>query len=303
MTMDRAKKIVKLLLYPPKWVLFLLPLLSFSSLIFLFAAGNTDSTPAYYLYSISAYSLCILLVKVPSWAAKGKAIVQNASVVRRFTSSPFGRKYLRDLAFRGEVSLYQGVLVNFLYSIFRVAAFLRYRSAWFASLAVYYLFLGALRLFLILNFHKGGRKREVRCYRCTGWLLFLLNIPMGGMVLLMVRTNSGFTYPGYVIYVSALYAFYAMAMAIVNLVRFRKLGSPILSAAKVLNFVYAMMSILGLQTAMISQFSQEGEAFRIMMNAITGGFVWGSVILIAVYMLARGVKRAESGVPDEQIGK
>ena len=46
-----------------------------------------------------------------------------------------------------------------------------------------------------------------------------------------------------------------------------------------------MMSVLGLQTAMIARFSQNGEGYRKMMNAITGGFVWGIVILVAIYML------------------
>ena len=110
-------------------------------------------------------------------------------------------------------------------------------------------------------------------------------VPMGGMIVLMVRTNSGFSYPGYIIYLSALYTFYTMVTSIQNLVKFRKLGSPILSAAKVLNFIAAMMSILGLQTAMISRFSENGESYRKMMNAITGGFVYGIVILIAVIML------------------
>lgn len=80
---------------------------------------------------------------------------------------------------------------------------------------------------------------------------------MGGMILMMIKTNSGFTYPGYVIYLSALYTFYTMGMSIGNLVKYRKLGSPILSAAKILNFVSAMMSVLGLQTAMISRFSKQ----------------------------------------------
>lgn len=113
---------------------------------------------------------------------------------------------------------------------------------------------------------------------------------MGGMIVLMVRTDSGFTYPGYIIYLSALYTFYALVTAVINLVKFRRLGSPILSAAKVLNFVAAMMSILGLQTAMISRFSENGEGYRKMMNAITGAFVYGIVILIAVYMLLHGRK-------------
>ena len=73
-------------------------------------------------------------------------------------------------------------------------------------------------------------------------------------------------------------------------VKFRKLGSPILSAAKVLNFIAAMMSILGLQTAMIARFSENGESYRKMMNAITGGFVYGIVILIAVIMLLHSRK-------------
>ena len=45
---------------------------------------------------------------------------------------------------------------------------------------------------------------------------------VGGMIVLMVRTNSGFTYPGYIIYLSALYTFYTMITVVVNVVKFRK---------------------------------------------------------------------------------
>ena len=153
------------------------------------------------------------------------------------------------------------------------------------SMSVYYLALGALRAYLVVGYRRRTPARECSCYRRTAWLLFLLNIPMGGMIVLMVRTNSGFSYPGYVIYLSALYTFYTMITSVLNLIKFRRLGSPILSAAKVLNFVAALMSILGLQTAMIARFSAHGEGYRRMMNAITGGFVYGIVVLIAVYML------------------
>ncbi len=84
-----------------------------------------------------------------------------------------------------------------------------------------------------------------------------------------------------------MYTFYTMAMSVVNLAKYRKLGSPILSAAKVLNFIAALMSVLGLQTAMIAQFSAGNDVFRKTMNATTGGAVWSAVILTAVYMLHR----------------
>lgn len=139
---------------------------------------------------------------------------------------------------------------------------------------------------------------EYGCYRRTAWFLFLLNIPMGGMILLMVKTNSGFSYPGYIIYLSALYTFYTMGMSINNLVKYRKLGSPILSAAKVLNFVSAMMSVLGLQTAMISAFSEGEEEFRRLMNTITGGFVYGAVAVTAVYMIVRESMQRKKMIED-----
>ena len=173
--------------------------------------------------------------------------------------------------------------VNFLYVLFHIVVGIRYTSVWFISMAVYYLVLGILRLFLILSYRNRYDIDELRCYRRTAWLLFLLNIPMGGMIILMVLTNSGYSYPGYAIYISAMYTFYTMIGSIINLIKFRKFGSPILSAAKVLNFIAALMSVLGLQTAMIAQFGAESDSFRKMMNAITGGVIWLVVILIAVW--------------------
>ena len=92
-----------------------------------------------------------------------------------------------------------------------------------------------------------------------------------------------------------------MVTSVINLVKFRRLRSPILSAAEVLNFIAVLMSILGLQTAMIAQFSTEGENYRRMMNAITGGAVWLSVILTAVYMLYLSSKQRDEVKSDEQV--
>ena len=191
------------------------------------------------------------------------------------------------------MSAHAGMAAIFLHALFRMLVGLRCASIWFLSIAIYDLLLGVIRLSLILSYWNRNYQTELRCYRRTAWLLFLLNVPMGGMIVLMVLTDSGYSYPGYVIYLSALYTFYTIILAIVNLVKFRKLGSPILSAAKVLNFVAALMSMLGLQTAMISQFSTEGENFRRMMNTITGSGVWFAVILTAVYMLLHSRKMKE----------
>ena len=286
--MERARKLPQKLPHPPIWVLIFAPLLSFAALAAVFIRQCPENILVYLIYSLSAYSLVILLATLPGLTRRAKSAMMGSKLMRKAAASPIAERYFKDLAFRGSISIYQGIAVNLFYVAFRVMAAIRYASVWFLSMAVYYLVLGGLRAYLIVCYRRRTPELERRCYHTTAWLLFLLNIPMGGMIVLMVRTNSGFSYPGYIIYLSALYTFYSIITAAANLIKFRKLGNPILSAAKVLNFVAAMMSILGLQTAMISRFSEHGENYRRMMNAITGGFVYGIVILIALFMLFRG---------------
>ena len=60
----------------------------------------------------------------------------------------------------------------------------------------------------------------------------------------------------------AMYAFYSVITAVVNLVKFRKHGSPILPEAKAINLVAAMVSILSLETEMLAQFGEDDELNR-----------------------------------------
>lgn len=285
--MEKAKLILRKLLYPPKIILFIIPVPSFTALIFIFVTGQTESWLAYPVYCMSAYSLVILIVALPQLFNRTKTRVENSKLIKKLSSSSVGKRYISDMSFRGGFSIYQGMTVNFLYAVFRIITGIVYSSVWFISVAVYHFVLCGMRAYMVFGYQRKDRglSYEYRCYNKIAWLLFLLNIPMGGMILLMVRTNSGFSYPGYVIYISALYTFYTMAMSIVNLVKYRKIGSPVLSAAKVLNFVAAMMSVLGLQTAMIAQFSTNGDEYRKLMNTITGSFVYGIVVIMAIYMI------------------
>ena len=286
--MKNAGLILRKALLPPKPILFFIPTVAFTALIFIFVTEKEESWPAYPIYFMSAYSLAVLIAATPKIIKRIKTAIANNRTIHRVSSSAIGSRYLSDLKFRGRFSIYQGMIFNFLYARFRTIAGIRYMSVWFISIAVYYLVLGLMRAYLIFCFHRReiyGLSYEYLCCRRTAWLLLLLNIPMGGMILLMIQTNSSFSYPGYVIYLSALYTFYTMFTSVSNLVRYRRLGSPILSAAKVLNLVSAIMSVLGLQTAMISRFSTNGEEYRKLMNSITGVFVYGIVIIIAVYMI------------------
>ena len=78
----------------------------------------------------------------------------------------------------------------------------------------------------------------------------------------------------------------------IKLVKFRKHGSPILSAAKVINLVAAMVSILSLETAMMAQFGGNDDLFfRKNMTAATGGGVCTIVIGMAIFMIWKSAKQ------------
>ena len=302
--METARMILRKLLHPPKAILYLLPPPVFAALIFIFATDQNRSGLAYPIYSMSAYSLVILLAAVPGAIKKLRARLWSSERMQRVASTGIAGRYLSDLRFRGELSIWQGLAVNILYAVFRTITGICYRSVWFLSMAAYYFVLAGMRGYLIWCNRRReslGQSYGYRCYRKIALLLFLLNIPMGGMIVLMVRTDSGFFYPGHVIYLSALYTFYTMILSVVNIRKYRKIGSPILSAARVLNVVCAMMSVLGLQTAMISRFSTSGDGYRMLMNAITGGAVYGVVVVIAICMVVRTALSKKEATPREQI--
>ena len=156
--MDKARALLKSLLYPPRWAVIAVPPLSFAALIFIFAADDTRSIPAYPIYGMPAYSLTIWLAAIPGLTSRIKSAIMRNRLVREI-------------------------------------------------------------------------------------------------------------------------------------------------AAKVLNFISTMMLILGLQTAMIAQFSGDSEHFRRMMNTITGIAVYATVIAIAVYMLTHSKNSRKQVEAVEQIGK
>lgn len=293
--MKKAKGILNRILHPPVGIRIILPIISFAGLIYIFACNHAKSTLDYVFYALSAYSLVILVIDLIKIIPELKNKVR-AFIVKKSESVKFLNSYLTDKKFKNNVSLYQSTITDVFYTGFKLITGIIYSSVWFISLAVYHLFLGFLRVYLIIC----GRKKknlaenpifEYNCYKKTAWFLFLLNIPMIGMIILMVRTNSGFAYPDYVIYLSATYTFYTAITAVINLVKYKNIGSPIFSSAKAVNFITAMMSVLGLQTAMIAAFSENQETFRQTINAITGGAITLTVITLAVYMIIKAKKK------------
>ena len=114
-----------------------------------------------------------------------------------------------------------------------------------------------------------------------------MNQALTGIVIFMVHHDRGFTYAGLSVYAMAAYTFYITIAAAVQLVRYRRRGSPILSAMKVINLTAALVSMLSLETAIIAQFGGNQQEFRRIMTSLTGGAVCVAVLSMAVCMIVR----------------
>jgi hypothetical protein len=202
--------------------------------------------------------------------------------------------YKESSVFRSQVSLHKGLIINLAYVALKLVTGILYRSVWLIALAVYYLLLAVMCSVLVGYVHreKIGENipQEFRRYRVCGYALLLMNQALAVIVAYIVHKNQGYSYPGLLIYGMALYAFYAMITAIINVVKFRKLGSPILSAAMIVNLTAAMVSMLSLETAMLAEFDSEDAGLRLWMTGISGGVVCTVVLALAVYMIVRASK-------------
>lgn len=284
--MERCRKLLNKLLYPGGLVTLPGVLISAALLVYVFCFGHEDTPMAYAAYVFSAYTTVALCAQLPGMVKKTKALLHSNRLIHR---------YLTDLPFRIHISLYMSLGINLLYAVLKSFLGLVYGSAWFISFGVYYALLALMRFMLLRHARRNTFGAELvqehkKCRLC-GVFLLLMNIALSGVVVLMVRDDEGFEYPGYLIYVVAMYAFYATISALVSMVKTRKYQSPVLSAAKAVSFAAALVPILSLKTAMLSQFGEGELLFRRLMTGATGAGVCSIVLATAVYMIAAATVR------------
>lgn len=216
--------------------------------------------------------------------------------LQRALRSPLGMRLRMDSAYRTEIGLYISLFATLFYAALKMILGAALRSLWFGALAGYYLLLVILRLFLLHALRRApagmNLLSEWRCYRLCGITLLLMNQALSVLVVFVVHRGNGFAYPGYLIYAAALYTFYSFIHALRDMAVFKKRGSPILSAAKAVSFVSALVSLLSLETAMIAQFgSGDDPMFRLIMTGCTGAAVCVIVLGMAIYMIARSTQQ------------
>ena len=284
------KKFLKKIAFPPVWLMAVLTIISAAAIIIVFVKDLSETIPAYISYVMAFYTLSVVTVYCSVVLPK-----QYKKIRERMYENRIINRYITDAEFKTHISLYTSLGVNLIYVAVNILSWFLYRSMWFVVLAVYYVILSVMRFLLVryVRINKIGQNRlgELKRARLCSYILLLLNFVLTGAVMMILYQNKGFDYHGILIYVMALYTFYITIHAIINLFKYRKYNSPVMTTAKIISLSAALVSMLSLETAMFSQFGGEMAAGeQQLMIALTGAGVSIAVIILSLYMIIRSTK-------------
>lgn len=284
------KKIGKKLLFPPVWLMVLLIIVCAVLLAMVFLKGWQESPVSYAVYVLSFYTLSVVTIFCVMVLPK-----QYRHIKQKIYDNPLGNRYMTDRAFRTEVSLYLSLGISLMYVGANLVSWYFSRSWWFVVLAIYYVIMALMRFLLVRYVRKNDIGASIllewKRARLCAYTLLLLNLSLSGAVLMILYQNRGYDYPGMMIYVMALFTFYSTVHAIVDIVKYRKLGSPIMSTAKIVALSAALVSMLNLETAMFSQFGGEmALADQRLMIILTGAGISVTVVTLSVLLIVKATK-------------
>ena len=227
------------------------------------------------------------------------------------------KKIIKDRDTREKVILYVSTVVNYFFVVFQLYGGIRYKSAWFTALGVYYAVITSVSLYIRLSRKKQGR--EVwRVFKVSGWVLALANLALVTMISIMIA-SPGVAIHNYSPVMAAgvtIWTFYLLISAMVGIVRHWKEKNAIALAENNVQLIGAVVSVLMLQTAMIASYGTQAieeakktleqmggvvsvpaEVARttddliqifVASNRVTGVLVIIAVLAITVYMIVKG---------------
>lgn len=230
----------------------------------------------------------------------------KSGIIERFfitvKKNAFGAHFLEDYRFRTVLTIMPSFVINVAYTIYNGVIGVMNQSAWFITMAVYYSLLGIMRYCAVhterkishMEDQKLIRKKELAVIKTDGILLLLLNLALSGVVLLTIAKGRAKAYSEIIAISIAAYTFYKITMAVINMVKVRKMQSPILITIRNIGVADALVSMLTLQMTMLVSFQGTDGLNADRMNGITGLAVCLLISALGISMIYYAFKEKES---------
>ena len=287
----------KKILNPPTFIkvlTFIITLVSATLSLIIVSLGIENGVVAiisYALFGVAGVSLTYSVYLLIPLFPKIKTGIISWLEKREFT-----RLLLRNFGFRTVIFSIGSFLMSLLFSGFNAYMGIKNRSIWYGALATFYIALALLRGGVLL-YHKRKRANEqndeynkIKVYKNSGIITLILNVALSSAIAQMIFNSEHFTYMGLTIFAYAAYAFYKITMSIIALIKAHKQEDLTVRAVREINLVDALVSILALQTALLTTFS-EGDTNISLFNTLTGIVVSALSISIGIYMIVSANKK------------
>lgn len=182
---------------------------------------------------------------------------------------------------------YISLIINLVYGVGNCTiGFITY-SWWFITAGAYYTVLAATR-FSVLKIKRkanGDYDTEFFAKRITGILLLVLSFCLIGVNTLSVIKERGTKFHEVVMIAIATYTFIKITVAIVGLVKSKRLASPISATLRNISFADAVVSIYTLQRSMLVSFPGMAPEAIQLFNIITGTATWIVVLFLGINLI------------------
>lgn len=170
-------------------------------------------------------------------------------------------RLIHDEAYRSRALPRAYLAASALYGVFKCILGILFRSQWMGAIGVYFIFLTGIHYLLLIAQEKNPGERGMQLCRIgVSVLMLVLAGIINALIVKILKNGESYYYPGFLIYIFALYALIKMTVAVVTFVRSRGRRTPLKDAEQNLVLVEASVGILALVTALLAQFGSAQEA-------------------------------------------
>ena len=148
-------------------------------------------------------------------------------------------------------------------------------------------------------------KTELQKYRACGFVFLLMNTALALIIFFMVYWSRTFEHHMITAIAMAAYTFTAFTVAIINVIKYKKYNSPVFLASKAISLAAALVSMLTLESTMLTTFGDETMTAvqQKWMLGATGGVISALIVATAIYMIVTGTKKLKQLESEVENGK
>lgn len=191
------------------------------------------------------------------------------------------------------------LLVNFAYAVGNCTVGFVTNSRWFVILGAYYAVLAIAR-FSVLQVQRkadGDLMLEAFAKKVTGYLLVALSFCLIGIITLSAIKDRGTNFHKILMITIATYTFTKIVLAIIGVVKAKKILSPVIKTLRDISLADAFVSIYSMQRSMLVSFPGMTATEIRLFNILTGTAVWLILLLLGINLIGgRYVNMAKSKI-------